>query len=220
MNVSYVSKRVWALIAVCVMLLAVGFCLTPSVQNNAFADASKHVVVTDTLNKTTTDVNVSALAQSSQFYNYQYKTRTGWEVITTKNYVPVSEVLKAAKVNLTKLDSNTVIEMVCTDKIYKKWTYHPQDFISLYSFFPNMTSSNFDLSNPEYVPAVLALDYARDVLGNNTAGHVAFTLQQNYKIMDNDEHTPRLCIGINNTHEVMGKRFPRNIVGINILKAA
>lgn len=216
MNVSYVSKRVWALIAVCVMLLAVGFCFTPSVQNNAFADTSKHVVVTETLKNTRTDVNVSALAQSSQFYNYQYKTRTGWEVITTKNYVPVSEVLKAAKVNLTKLDSNTVIEMVCTDGIYKKWTYHLQDFISMYSFFPNMTSSNFDFSNPKHVPAVLALDYARGVLGNNTAGDVAFTLQQNYKIVDNDKYLPRLCIGINNTHEVMGKRLPYGITEIRV----
>lgn len=186
--------------------------------HDAFADTVSVKVVGP---KKTVDVSLSSSLQPQQLY-YQYKAHGHWEVLSTNNYVTLEEVLKKADVDLQKLADNQVIKFKCKDKVngneydYKKYTFTVADFKTTHYFYPNLSASNSNILNGNPVPAVLALGYNFSQIGSQTAQDIVFTLEASSRIVDNSHKAPRLCMGINNLNNVMGKRLPYGITEIRV----
>lgn len=186
--------------------------------HDAFADTVSVKVVGP---KKTVDVSLSSSLQPQQLY-YQYKAHGHWEVLSTNNYVTLEEVLKKADVDLQKLADNQVIKFKCKDKVngneydYKKYTFTVADFKTTHYFYPNLSASNSNILNGNPVPAVLALGYNFSQIGSQTAQDIVFTLEASSLIVDNSHKAPRLCMGINNLNNVMGKRLPYGITEIRV----
>lgn len=183
--------------------------------HDAFADTVSVKVVGP---EKTVDVSLSSSLQPQQLY-YQYKAHGHWEVLSTNNYVTLEEVLKRADVDLQTLADNQVIKFKCKDNekdYYKKYTFTVADFKNTHYFYPNLSASNSNTLNGKPVPAVLALGYSFSQIGSQTSQDIAFTLEASSLIVDNSHKAPRLCMGINNLNNVMGKRLPYEITEIRV----
>lgn len=186
--------------------------------HDAFADTVSVKVVGP---EKSTVVSLSSSLQPHQLY-YQYKAHGQWEVLSTNNYLTLEEVLKKADVDLQKLADNQVIKFKCKDKVngneydYKKYTFTVADFKTTHYFYPNLSASNSNILNGNPVPAVLALGYNFSQIGSQTAQDIVFTLEASSLIVDNSHKAPRLCMGINNLNNVMGKRLPYGITEIRV----
>jgi hypothetical protein len=188
--------------------------------HDAFADTVSVKVVGP---KKTVDVSLSSSLQSHQLY-YQYKAHGQWEVLSTNNYITLEEVLEKADVNLQNLADNKVIQFKCKcidqskckDAPYNKYTFTAEDFKTTHYFYPNLSASNSNTLNGKPVPAVLALGYSFSQIGSQTSQDIAFTLEASSLIVDNSHKAPRLCMGINNLNNVMGKRLPYEITEIRV----
>lgn len=183
--------------------------------HDAFADTVSIKVVGP---EKTVDVSLSSSLQPQQLY-YQYKAHGHWEVLSTNNYVTLEEVLKRADVDLQTLADNQVIKFKCKDNekdYYKKYTFTVADFKNTHYFYPNLSASNSNILNGNPVPAVLALGYNFSQIGSQTAQDIVFTLEASSLIVDNSHKAPRLCMGINNLSNVMGKRLPYGITEIRV----
>lgn len=188
--------------------------------HDAFADTVSVKVVGP--NKST-DVSLSSSPQS-ELLNYQYKARGHWEVLSTNNYVTLEKVLEKVDVNLQNLADNQVIQFKCKcvdqskckEEPYHKYTFTAADFKTTHYFYPNLSASNSDISKAKPVPAVLALGYISKKIGTQSAGDIAFTLKTSSLIIENSHKAPRLCMGINNLSNVMGKRLPYEITEIRV----